>query len=76
MRPIATDTHDFPSIRDRGCIYVDKVFRQFREKGYAEPFRADTRPVWLVGLSFDSKTRHLGDCAAERYSQKPKGEKR
>ena len=45
---------------------VDRAFAQIREKGYAEPFRADTRPVWLVGLSFDSKTRHLVDCAAEQ----------
>ncbi len=27
---------------------------------------ADGRPIWLIGLSFDSKTRHLVDCAAER----------
>jgi hypothetical protein len=45
---------------------VDKAFAQLREKGYAEPFRADSRPVWLIGLSFDSKTRNLVDCAAER----------
>ena len=25
MKPIATDTHDFPSIRKDGCIYVDKT---------------------------------------------------
>ena len=25
MRPIATDTHDFPSIRKDGKIYVDKT---------------------------------------------------
>ena len=45
---------------------VDKAFRQIREKGYAEPYLADARPVWLIGLSFDSKTRHLIDFAAER----------
>ena len=45
---------------------VDKAFNQIREKGYAEPFKADTRPVWLIGLSFDSKTRHLVDFAAEQ----------
>jgi len=43
---------------------VDKAFRQIREKGYAEPFKADPRPVWLIGLSFDSRTRRLADCAA------------
>ena len=45
---------------------IDRAFSQIREKGYAEPFRADSRPVWLIGLSFDSKTRHLVDFAAER----------
>ena len=45
---------------------VDKAFSQIREKGYAEPYRADSRPVWLIGLSFDSATRHLADFAAER----------
>ena len=24
-------------------------------------------PIWLIGLSFDSKTRRLVDCAAERF---------
>ena len=46
---------------------VDKAFKQIREKKYAEPYLADGRPIWLIGLSFDSKTRHLVDCAAERY---------
>ena len=45
---------------------IDKAFRQIREKGYAEPFRADSRPVWLIGLSFDSKTRHLADFVVVR----------
>ena len=45
---------------------VDKAFAQIREKGYAEPYLADGRPIWLIGLSFDSKTRRLVDCAAER----------
>ena len=44
---------------------VDKAFAQIRKKGYAEPFRAESRPVWLIGLSFDSKSRHLVDFAAE-----------
>ena len=25
MRPIATDTHDFPKLRGNGCICVDKT---------------------------------------------------
>jgi len=46
---------------------VDRAFAQIREKGYAEPYLADGRPIWLIGLSFDSKTRRLVDCAAERF---------
>ena len=48
---------------------VDKAFAQIRERGYADPFRAGTRPIWLIGLSFDSKTRHLLDFAAEPFKQ-------
>ena len=46
---------------------VDKAFAQIRAKKYAEPFVADGRSIWLIGLSFDSKTRHLVDCAAEKF---------
>ena len=45
---------------------VDRAFGQIRAKGYDEPYRASGKPVWLVGLSFDSKTRRLADAAAER----------
>lgn len=45
---------------------VDRAFRQIRDKGYAAPYVAGGRPIWLVGLSFDPKTRRLVDCAAER----------
>ena len=30
MRPIATDTHDFPKLREKGCIYVDKTMYMHR----------------------------------------------
>ena len=45
---------------------VDRAFAQIRGKGYAEPYLADGRPIWLIGLSFDKETRRLVDCAAER----------
>ena len=51
-------THVFKGASPRG------PFRPVRE-GPVPP-RADSRPVWLIGLSFDSKTRHLVDFAAER----------
>jgi hypothetical protein len=46
---------------------VDSAFKQIREKGYAEAYRAETRPVWLIALSFDSKTRELVDFGVERF---------
>ena len=49
---------------------VDKAFRQIKKKGYAEPFRADSRPVWLVGLCFDKETRHLVDCEATAWDRR------
>ncbi len=30
MKPIATDTADFPSLLKRGCIYVDKTMYMYR----------------------------------------------
>ena len=45
---------------------VDRAFAQIRRKGYAEPYVADGRPIWLIGLSFDRETRRLVDCAAEK----------
>ncbi|MBO4620879.1 MAG: AAA family ATPase [Victivallales bacterium] len=45
---------------------AESALRQISKKGYAEPYRADGRPVWLVGLNFDRKTRQLTDAKAEK----------
>ena len=39
---------------------------QIREQGYATPYLADGRPVWAIGLAFDSSTRQLVDAKEER----------
>ena len=46
---------------------VDEAFRQIREKGYADPYVATGKPIWLVGLSFDRDSRKLVDCAAAPF---------
>ena len=46
---------------------IDRAFAQIRSKGYATPYLASGKPIWLVGLSFDSATRQLADCAAEEW---------
>ena len=40
------------------------ALEQVKAKGYDAPYRAKGQPVHFVGLSFDSKTRHLADAAA------------
>ena len=47
---------------------VDRAFAQIRAKNYVAPYLASGKPIWLIGLSFNSETRQLVDCAAEQYS--------
>ena len=54
--------------RDESAV---AALRQIREKGYAEPYRADGRPIYLIGLNFDSQTRQLTDAAWEAFAPKP-----
>ncbi len=46
---------------------ADAAFTQIREKGYADPYRASDKPIWLIGLSFERESRKLVDCAARPY---------
>ena len=47
---------------------AEEALAQIREKGYAQPYLADGRPVYLIGLAFDSATRQLSDAKAERLA--------
>ena len=54
------------------CIFELKVdepasaaLEQVKAKGYDAPYRAKGLPISAIGLSFDSKTRHLADAAAQ-----------
>ena len=40
------------------------ALEQLKAKGYDAPYRAKGLPLYAVGLSFDSKTRHLVDAEA------------
>ena len=39
---------------------------QVKAKNYDAPYRARNLPIWAIGLSFDSKTRHLTGAVHER----------
>ena len=43
---------------------AEAAIAQVKAKGYDAPYRADARPVWLIGLSFDPETRQLADASA------------
>ena len=62
-------------VKYRKAIYIfelkrdgtaDEALFQIREKGYAKPYLADGRPVWAIGLAFDSATRQLVDAKEAR----------
>ena len=45
---------------------AEAALAQIKEKDYAAPYRARNLPIWAIGLSFDSKTRHLTGAVHER----------
>jgi len=65
-------------VADHACgtyIFELKVDRpaalattQSERRHYAEPYLAAGKPVWLIGLSFDSKTHELADHCVERFA--------
>ena len=44
------------------------ALEQVKSKGYDAPYRASNRPIYAIGLAFDSKTRQFVDGAAEQLS--------
>ena len=42
------------------------ALEQVKAKNYDAPYRARNQPIWAIGLSFDSKTRHLAGTVHER----------
>ena len=41
------------------------AMRQIREKGYADAYKADKRPVTLIGINFSSKKRNIDEPLIE-----------
>ena len=50
-------------------LKVDKTaaeaLAQIKERGYAEPYRALGKPIYLIGLNFASATHSLSDTLVE-----------
>ncbi|MFP4347543.1 MAG: PD-(D/E)XK nuclease domain-containing protein [Desulfococcaceae bacterium] len=45
---------------------AEAAIRQIREKGYAEPYLGNGRPVFLMGINFSTETRNVSDWKIER----------
>ena len=43
-----------------------EALAQIRERGYADAYRDDSRPVWLIGCNYNPETRNLDKPAMER----------
>lgn len=41
------------------------AIEQIKSLGYAKKFRSTKRPILLVGVSFDEKTRNIGEWKEE-----------
>ena len=44
---------------------ADDALKQIDEKGYLLPYSVDSRRLWKIGVSFDSKERNLGEWKIE-----------
>ena len=44
------------------------ALRQIKERGYADAYRADKRPVTLIGINFSSRTRNVQEPKIESFS--------
>ena len=40
---------------------AEAAIRQIREKGYADPYKGDKRPVTLVGVNFRTAKRNIDE---------------
>ena len=47
-----------PVIYQSGYLTI-KAVKQIRQRGYADGFKGDARPVRLVGMSFSSEERNI-----------------
>ncbi|MGP1461056.1 MAG: ATP-binding protein [Bacteroides sp.] len=43
----------------------EEAIEQIRKQGYAEPYRSGAKPVRLIGVSFDTEKRNIGEWKEE-----------
>ena len=50
-----------------------EALAQIHERGYADAYRDDPRPVWLIGCNYNPETRNLDKPAMEALGHLRKG---
>ena len=50
---------------------ANAAIRQIREKGYADAYRGDKRPVTLVGVNFRTTKRNIDEPVFAKYGNRP-----
>ena len=48
----------------------EEALQQIRDRGYAKAYEADQRPIYIIGVSFSSKTETIEDWKQEVNSEK------
>jgi hypothetical protein len=54
-----------------GDAPTGEAMAQLRQRGYADKYRADGRPVWLLGVEFSSATRNVVGWEVEGFAPQP-----
>ena len=49
---------------------ADEALQQIHDRGYAKAYEADGRPIYIIGVSFSSKTGTIEEWKAEAKSEK------
>ena len=62
MEKITTDSYSFEKLRRAEFNKSSSAaVRQIREKGYADQYKGDKRPVTLVGVNFRTAKRNIDE---------------
>ncbi len=48
---------------------AETAIRQIKETGYADPYRADGKAIYLIGIEFDAEQRNLAGWKIERLGE-------
>ena len=54
---------------------AEEALKQIDQRGYAEKYRLDGRPITKVGIAFSSKERNITEWKSERKDEKMKDER-